>query len=359
MAITTTLQPRYTFKSLLFIVLCLALGLWGVWDYTVKIPQRQRDYERWQTSLAVKTALETLSSSPELDERFNEAFELIKREMQPPLDRASERAGVAFDIERDENLVALYAILLPMMRDEESAGAESLGLPPNLREEHIVQLADALAPELLQDREARWVKELLWFNRALLAARRLPRTEDRPLQGIALEVYERTEEFIDETGEVTPPQAFDRMIQWAFILCLPFVPWYAFRYLQMRRVKYTLDDDGNLHSPQGVWEHDKIADIDMSRWMSKSIAEVVHEDGSRLKIDDYIHRDAHLIVGAIASEKHPEAWDAEAKKVKPEGEADEPGDEYEGEGDEAAGSDDAPDQSAPADEAADDEDRRD
>jgi hypothetical protein len=163
---------------------------------------------------------------------------------------------------------------------------------------------------------------LLLFNEALKAARRMPRTQDRPLQGMALEVYEETAAYIDKIGEVTPPHAYDRLIQWAFIACLPFVPWYMFRFAQMRRVKYTLDDEGSLHSPLGTRKHDEIADIDMSRWMSKSIAEVVHQDGTRLKIDDYVHRDAHLVVGAIASEKHPDEWDEEAKKVKPAGEAD-------------------------------------
>ena len=327
MAITTKLQPRYTIKTLAFIVICLVLGLWGVWDYAVKIPQQQRDYERWQTVLAVKTALETQAGNPDRADRNQQAWELVKRELSKPLRDAAQTAGVALDLENDIERLGLYTLLFPMIQGEEARDAESLGLPPEMQEEDIVRLADALADPLVQHQQIEWVRQLLFFNEALKAAQRMPRTETRPLQGVALKVYEETAAYIDRIGEVTPPHAYDRLIQWAFIACLPFVPWYAFRYVQMRRVKYTLDDEGNLHSPLGAWEHDKIADIDMSRWMSKSIAEIVHEDGTRLKIDDYVHRDAHLIVGAIASEKHPDEWDEEGKKVKPADETGEPTDD--------------------------------
>ena len=59
----------------------------------------------------------------------------------------------------------------------------------------------------------------------------------------------------------------------------------------------------------------EIFDIDMGRWMAKSVAWVVHADGRRLKLDDYLHRNVHLIVGALASERYPDEWDAEAKRV--------------------------------------------
>jgi len=39
-----------------------------------------------------------------------------------------------------------------------------------------------------------------------------------------------------------------------------------------------------------------------------------------VKLDDYKHRNLHLIIGGIASRLYPEAWDAEAKQLK----ADEP-----------------------------------
>ena len=76
------------------------------------------------------------------------------------------------------------------------------------------------------------------------------------------------------------------------------------------------EPDGTLHLPQGAWPQDQIADIDMSRWMAKSIVYVVHTQGTRVKLDDYKHRNLHLIIGGIASRLHPKAWDAEAKQIK-------------------------------------------
>jgi len=100
------------------------------------------------------------------------------------------------------------------------------------------------------------------------------------------------------------------------------------------RQRYRLDDEGALHftgdkqQGAGVWAANEIADIDMSRWMRKSIAWVVRNDapssaGNRLKLDAYQHRNLEKVVGALASRFHPEQWDDEARpvKVKPEGDA--------------------------------------
>ena len=37
---------------------------------------------------------------------------------------------------------------------------------------------------------------------------------------------------------------------------------------------------------------------------------------SRLMLDDYKHRDLHLIIGAIASRLYPQDWDDQAEIVK-------------------------------------------
>jgi hypothetical protein len=132
-----------------------------------------------------------------------------------------------------------------------------------------------------------------------------------------------------EIGELAPggvvpvkPRTWDRATQWAFISCLPFAPWFLVLFFKAKRQKYTLDDDGTLHftgDPEhqsGAWTQDEIVDIDMSRWMAKSIAWAVHADGRRLKLDAYLHKDLHLIIGAIAHRFYPDEWDTEAKLVK-------------------------------------------
>lgn len=125
-------------------------------------------------------------------------------------------------------------------------------------------------------------------------------------------------------AEPLPPSKFNRITQWFYITCLPFVPWFIWLYVKAKRQVYRLDDEGALHftgNPAlaiGTWAKDDIADIDMHRWMAKSIAWAVHKDGTRLKLDAYLHKNLHLIIGAISNRFYPDQWDAEGKMVKAE-----------------------------------------
>ena len=128
---------------------------------------------------------------------------------------------------------------------------------------------------------------------------------------------------ISPTGaEPVKPGKFNRATQWVYMACLPAVPIFLILFINATRQRYRLEDDGTLRFEgdkelkSGAWSSDEIVDIDMSRWMAKSIAYAVHADGRRLKLDAYIHKDLHLIIGAIASRLHPDQWNAEAKMVK-------------------------------------------
>ena len=80
--------------------------------------------------------------------------------------------------------------------------------------------------------------------------------------------------------------------------------------------KYRLDDDGTLTAPGGgsIAASD-IEDIDMSKWMSKSIATIKVRGGRTVVLDDYKFRNSHLIVGAIASRIYPDAWTSDARDL--------------------------------------------
>jgi hypothetical protein len=45
-AITTTLATRYWLKTIIMAVVCLVLGVWGIWDYTVAIPKAIQEADR-------------------------------------------------------------------------------------------------------------------------------------------------------------------------------------------------------------------------------------------------------------------------------------------------------------------------
>ncbi len=131
--------------------------------------------------------------------------------------------------------------------------------------------------------------------------------------------YLRLKQELMQLGSPTPPGKYDRVIKGLlFVPCLPFGPYLLWMWFRTNRRTYRLDDDGTLHLPEGSWNAQDIKEIDMTRWMSKSIAHVVHTDGTRAKLDDFQHKDLHLIVGAIASRIQPQEWTPDARPVTAE-----------------------------------------
>jgi hypothetical protein len=139
-------------------------------------------------------------------------------------------------------------------------------------------------------------------------------------------------------GNGTPPAhaTYDRAMQlWLYIVgCgVMGVPMFAWPLLRTSMRPYRLDDQGVLHTPDGVYGPDEIEDIDMSRWCSPTgdrrstwTAKVVLKNGKRILLDDHDHRNMHMIIGAIAHRLHPDQWTAAARRVeaKPDTGASEP-----------------------------------
>ena len=48
----------------------------------------------------------------------------------------------------------------------------------------------------------------------------------------------------------------------------------------------------------------------------KSVAKIVHTDGRKVTVDDYVHQDADQIIGAIAHRLRPKEWTDHAKAVE-------------------------------------------
>jgi hypothetical protein len=215
MAIETTLQPRQKWLYPIYAGMCLALALWGAYDYFVSIPNR-------------------------------------------------------------EAAVAVFAAA--------SEVRESLqALPPPLTPEQVAQYNDA---------------------ETVIASFK----GEKP----------------------TPPDFYDRPVQlWVYMVGCGLVstPWFVWAWVTSARRRYRLDDDGTLHTPVGTFPPEDLADINMSRWMSKSIATVVTTSGTHIRMDDYKYRNTHLIVGALASRFHPEDWTEDARdRRKLEAEAQESSD---------------------------------
>ena len=68
MAITTTLATRYWLKTILMAVVCLVLGVWGIWDYVVVIPNAITAANRAELLREfVQPGLDDGAGSPERD----------------------------------------------------------------------------------------------------------------------------------------------------------------------------------------------------------------------------------------------------------------------------------------------------
>lgn len=144
-------------------------------------------------------------------------------------------------------------------------------------------------------------------------------SRQRMLSEAEAEAYRQAEQVVNSVDEskLKRPGTWDRLTQWMFISLLTGVPYYWWTIHRAKAKVYLLDEAGDLHLPENrVWKADEIADIDMSIWMKKSIAHVVHTDGAREKLDAHLNKNLDLIIGRIASQRYPEAWDEKASPIK-------------------------------------------
>ncbi|MAT80069.1 MAG: hypothetical protein CMJ29_00300 [Phycisphaerae bacterium] len=246
--------PSFSLRALFVAGMCLVLGLWGIYDYVWAIPAQARNYQRGEISRDVHSSLDSIDAGEETKMVDETVGKLDALLAQPLPDDAPDDAN------------AWRATLVVYRNGIKRPNEISPTDWPALREQARLE-SDA-----------------------------------------ALELY----------GEATPPSDYDRPIQWLFILCLPFVPWYVWSLFSTGSRKYRLDPDGTFHMPEASWKADQIADIDMSRWMAKSICWIVNTDGTRIKLDAHIYKGLDTMIGIIAHRLHPDSWSLDARPVKAE-----------------------------------------
>ncbi len=311
MEIRTRLKRGYILKQSAIAVVSIALGLWGVYDYVWTIPNQQEAHDRLDVCQAIVALHET---EPD-DETFEQKKEVALEKVQAKLDDLAEQAGHQEDSPEVAPATEQEAL------DQQVA---------NLKK--TIEQLDAQG-------ELGWLKTLLLFRQAVVTPRP-PATMQSSLSGIHAAAWEIATQGVSEFAEVSKPETYDRVIKGLiFIPCLPFGLYMLGALAIKNRKHYRLDKEGNLHLPGGeTWNRDDIQDINMNKWMSKSIARPQHADGREVKLDDYIHQDMHLIVGGLAHRFHPDQWHEDARKVKTE--------DDELEGDDDSGSEDVADDNA-------------
>ena len=281
MAIEVRVSRGYAWRMIILAVVCLVFGVWGVYDYVVAIPHDQTLADRVELLQTSKDALETEQPYGELTPQAKKAYHAVKDELNS-----------IFQEQLDQ----------------------TKGDQPVTDVADFEEVVERFGPELKAGGNMQWVALLATIGHGLVAERRLPLTErDFPA---AHDAFKQTQGAIEELGAVSAPGEYDRLTQWAFMLCLPSVPYFLWMYFAATRRVYRLDDEGTLSTPDGTWRQEEISDIDMGKWMAKSIAWIVPSQGRRVKLDDYKFRNLHLIVGAISARLHPDEWDSEARPVK-------------------------------------------
>ncbi|MAV54810.1 MAG: hypothetical protein CMJ28_02505 [Phycisphaerae bacterium] len=292
--IQTRPRTRWVIQMGLMTVLCAVFGVWGWYDYSVKIPLDELGYQKKVAFSNVKAGLEAHANSE----------------------------ANALQTAADGIKVAAQQLTDSMTKSEAEELRQARG-----------EMQSQFKEQMEQAQQEGLVSATFNFrsNLGTVARERLSWTlqVDRMIVGLALvDQGEWTRDsdafanFVDGVSEgVTAYQKFpvpnkwNRMVQWLFILCGPYSLFTAFQLIGGLRRKYSVDEEGAFHHPEGTWLANEITDIDMSRWMSKSVAKVIHTDGRIAKIDDYIHQDADKIIGEIAHRLRPSEWTDHAKAV--------------------------------------------
>ncbi|MCH2151732.1 MAG: hypothetical protein MK089_00140 [Phycisphaerales bacterium] len=243
--------PSYTLRVVLTGLMCLVLGVWGIYDYVWAIPATEEGYLRAEICRNVRASLDGIANG-------------------------------------DEELTTPTIILID----------ESLASPLELPEDGGT---------------TSWQDVLGTFRDAIEPPSTLSPTDVPQLRKEAMDLADA--QLVPYAG-ITEPSKYDRPVQWLFILCLPFVPYYAWAFFTTKSRRYELDADGTLHMPEATWTSDELVEIDMNRWMAKSICWVIGKDGERIKLDAYVYKKLDVIIGVIAHKLHPEAWNIDARPVK-------------------------------------------
>ncbi|MFM7261040.1 MAG: hypothetical protein ACKO3W_10595 [bacterium] len=94
MAIETKVQTKLTLQNVAYAVLCLGLGVWGWYDYAVKIPAQEAAFREYAAAEKTKSELENLAKATALSDAEKEQFRvasdvLLKHKDEKPAEPAA------------------------------------------------------------------------------------------------------------------------------------------------------------------------------------------------------------------------------------------------------------------------------
>lgn len=287
---TVCLAPRFWIEKVIFGAICLVLGVWGIYDYTIAIPQQEKSWE-WRKTLTVYQKIFDSWEEENLKELIKDAEKHIQEKIE------------AFQINKKN---------VPVYKDFENV---NININPNLQDDESVIGFLYLATTVIKNEYQKTRKP----NNLTLPEKLLP---------IKKFVFNG----LNQVGGVEKPSDFDRYVQWAFISCLPYGLWIFLNTLSLGRKgkQYKLNTtEKTIKTPDGVYfygEHSKsdelrVVSIDMSSWSSKTgsarkswMAWLVTKHNKRICLDDFPYKNMWKIVGEIAHHFEPNKWSTDAKR---------------------------------------------
>ncbi|MCH2114418.1 MAG: hypothetical protein MK171_05855 [Pirellulales bacterium] len=305
MPITCKIAPYRIRRLLLAALACLLLGLWGIYDYTVSAPAKRRQSDQYTLLKNIKAVLDTDPSALTYKPLLLAAQSATQQELQTILVKRSAELGTAIREPADPDYASWLLLLL---------ANTNKNIPPP----KSMEPGDVRADARRMTDSMRGDPRFGWFCNVVVNACALqrPRQPGEPLQDICLVAHSTASQLLASMGVPNAPNTFDQLAQWLFLLGIPLTPYLVWLTITSRHQAFQLEEDGSLAFHGSHWPSQDIIDIDMSQWLSQSIAYLVHRDGTRIKLDDFHYQNLFEIVGIFAARFYPEKWTIDGRRVE-------------------------------------------
>lgn len=132
-------------------------------------------------------------------------------------------------------------------------------------------------------------------------------------------LHELEGEFSD--ADMSAPKhhsVLDIRAQYFFIvLCFPLALLFLVTWIISAKRHYTYSSDGTITAPEGVFFHDRVTGLNLTKWQSKSIARLEIDGGPdkgglAIKLDAWIYDGLEEMIDIYNRRFHPEEFEKEA-----------------------------------------------
>jgi len=168
----------------------------------------------------------------------------------------------------------------------------------------------------LYDGFVKYPKEVVLYNENLEYEQlKQQRASSSLTQAEATRFAELDTKFSDPTmGKIPKRSQKDIVLQHGLaVLCFPAALALVITWLISARRKFIIQEDGTLIAPEGTFPPSAMTDIDMTRWMDKSIARLEinggpDKGGAAVKLDAWIYDGMDETIENLARRFHPEQY---------------------------------------------------